>query len=149
MRAVFGAFLAAAGLIGPAAAEDKPAARFGVEADLKTYPQDSPKATLASVLKAADAKQFDYLDAQLADPTYIEDRVKRVYGGEFAEQVRDTHARLDPPTLKLLRRFLDDGEWTADETTATVRLKDVPERAVYFRNKDGRWYMEHRSKVKS
>jgi hypothetical protein len=148
MRVVFGAFLGLACTLAPAVADEKPAARYGVEADLKTYPQDSPKAALASVLKAAGDQQFDYLDAQLADPTFIDERVKRYYGGEFAEQVKDTRARLDPVTLKQLRRFLDDGDWTVDEATAVVRLKDVPDRAVYLRKKDGRWYMEHRSKVR-
>ena len=36
----------------------------------------TPKEALASVLKAADAGRFDYLTAQLADPSFIDDRVK-------------------------------------------------------------------------
>ncbi len=126
-----------------------PAARYGVEADLKTYPQDTPKEALASVLKAADAGRFDYLTAQLADPQFIDDRVKNLFGGVFHEQVKDVKARLDPGALKLLRRFLSDGEWTTDDGGATVRLKDVDDRAIFFRKIDGRWYMEHRSKPKT
>jgi HEAT repeat protein len=137
-----------AGLL--AAAEDpKPTVRYSVAVDLKTYPQGAPKEALASVLKAADAGKFDYLSAQLADPTFIDDRVKSLFAGNFDEQVKDTHARLDPPALKQLHRFLDDGEWTTDETTASVRLKDIGDRAVFFRRIDGRWYLEHRSKPKT
>ena len=125
-----------------------PAARYGVEADLKTYPQSTPKEALTSVLKAADAGRFDYLAAQLADPRFIDDRVKTLFGGNFNEQVKDVQARLDPAAIKQLHKFLSDGEWTTDDANASVRLKDVDDRAVFFHKIDGRWYMEHRSKPK-
>ena len=60
------------------------APRYGIDADLKSYPQGTPKEALASVLKAIDGKRFDYLVAQLADPTFIDDRIKRVHGGRVA-----------------------------------------------------------------
>ena len=124
-----------------------PAGRYGVAVDLSTYAQGTPKETLASVLKAAAAGKFEYLAAQLADPAFIDERVKAL-GGDFAEQVKDTQARLDPPTLKQLHRFLDDGDWTVGDAEASVRLKELEDRAVFFRKIDGRWYMEHRSKPK-
>ncbi len=129
--------------------EAKPAARYGVEVDLKSYSQGTPKETLASVLKAADAGRFDYLAAHLADPTFIDERVKGVFGGRFNDLVKDVRTRLDPSTLKLLHRFLDDGEWTTGDDKAAVRLKDLGDRAVFFRKIDGRWFMEHRSKPKT
>jgi hypothetical protein len=137
-----------AGAAGLYAAEGptKAGVRYGVKPDLTTYPQAAPKATLASVLKAADAGKFDYLDAQLADPSFIDARVKELFGGNFEEQVKDTRARLDSPTLKELRRFLNDGEWTTGDAEASARLKDVSGRAVFFRKIDGRWFLEHRSK---
>ena len=101
------------------------------------------------MLKAADAGRFDYLAAQLADPSFIDERVKGVFAGSFDEQVKDVRARLDPFTLKLLHRFLDDGEWTTGDDKASVRLKDLGDRAVFFRKIDGRWFMEHRSKPKT
>jgi hypothetical protein len=151
MRFGVAVFLGLAGSAGLFAAADgpKPDARYGVEVDLKTYPQATPKEALASVLKAADAGKFDYLAAQLADPAFIDDRVKSVLAGSFAEQVKDTRARLDPPALKQLHRFLDEGEWTTDDASASVRLKDLTDRAVFFRKIDGRWYLEHRSKAKT
>ncbi len=149
MRVGVGVLLGLICMAGLSAAEGAaPAARYGVAADLKTYPQATPKEVLASVLKAADAGRFDYLTAQLADPRFIDERVKTLFGGDFKEQVKDTQARLDPGALKQLRRFLNDGEWTADDASASVRLKDVDDRAVFFRKIDGRWYMEHRSKPK-
>jgi hypothetical protein len=119
--------------------------RYGIAPEPKTYPQGTAKETLASVLKAVESKRVDYLVAQLADPTFVDDRVKRVYDGRFEEQVEDTRARLDALTIKLLQRFLKDGDWREEGGRVTVRLKDN-ERRLYFKKADDRWFMEHGSK---
>jgi hypothetical protein len=124
-------------------AAGEPAKRYGIAADLKTYPQGTAKEALASVLKAIDAKRLDYLVAHLADPTFIDDRVKRLYGGKFPEQVHDTAGRLDPLTLKQLRRFQKDGAWTVEKGEATVRLKGVEDRCVRLQRQSGRWFLLH------
>src|SRR5947209_413708 len=98
--------------------------RYGVAPDLKTYPQSTPKEALASVFKAVEDKRIDYLVAQLADPQYIDERVQRLYGGKVAGQVEETRTRFDAGTVKLLQRFLKDGEWTKGEKSESVRLKD-------------------------
>ena len=121
----------------------KLAKRYGVVADLKAYPQGSPKEALASALKAIDKKRIDYLVAHLADPDFVDDRVKRVYGGHFDEQVEDTTARLDPGTVKQLRDLLKDGTWDVDRTKATVRSKRVKGRCLRLRAVGGRWFLEH------
>ena len=125
---------------------DAPASRYGIVSDLTTFPQKSPQETLSSVLKAAEAKRFDYLAAQLADPAFVDDRVHRLYAGQFTEQVDDTRTRLDAPTVVLLRRYLKDGTWQLGKDTATVLLKDNGDRLVAFRLVSGRWYMENRNK---
>lgn len=119
--------------------------RYGVVPDLKTYPQGTAKETLASVLKAVQAKRIDYLVAQLADPAFVDDRLRRLYGGRFEQQVEDTRARLDPLTIKQLQRFLMEGEWQEDKDRVTVRRKD-DKRRLYFKKDNGRWFMEHTSK---
>ena len=119
--------------------------RYGIAPDLKMYPQAAAKETLASVLKAVQAKRVDYVVAQLADPAFVDDRVKRLYGGRFAQQVEDTRARLDPLTIKQLQRFLKDGDWQENKDRVTVRLKD-DKRCLHFKKNNGRWFMEHRSK---
>jgi hypothetical protein len=121
------------------------ATRYGIAADLRTYPQGTAKETLASLFKALEAKHVAYIVAQLADPAFVDDRVQRVYGGRFAEQVEDSRARLDPLTVKLLQHFLKDGEWQEDKDRVTVRLKEE-ERRLYFKKDKGRWFMEHASK---
>jgi hypothetical protein len=127
------------------AEKEKPPARYGIAADLKAYPQDTPKAALASALKAIAAKRFDYLVAQLADPAFIDPRVKTVYAGKFTEQVEDTTARLGPLAIQQLQRFLKDGEWSVSKDRALVRHKALPRSCVRFRRLEGRWYLEHRS----
>lgn len=116
--------------------------RYGIALDNKTYPQDTAKETLASLLKAVEDKRVDYVVAQLADPSFVDERVKRLYSGRFVEQVDDTRARLDPLTIKQLQRFLKDGVWQEDKDRVTVRLKE-DNRCLYFKKGKGRWFMEH------
>ncbi len=123
-----------------------PSERYGVALDAKTFPQGSAKETMSSVLKAIDAKRVDYLAAQLADPVFVDDQVKRLYGGKFDEETESLQARLDAPTVKRLRAFQADGEWTGDKDQATVRLKDLPGTVVRFKRIDDRWYLQNASK---
>jgi hypothetical protein len=127
-------------------ANDAKAVRYGIAPDPAAFPQKTPQETLASVLKAAEAGRFDYLAAQLADPAFVDDRVRRLYAGRFADQVDDTRTRLDARTLGQLRRFLKEGAWQSASDSATVSLKDVTGHTVSFRLMGGRWFMEHRSK---
>jgi ABC-type amino acid transport substrate-binding protein len=120
--------------------------RYGIDADLKTYPQGTPKETLASVLKAVENKRIDYVVAQLADPEYVDERVKRTFGGKFEEHVTDTRTKLDPPAVKLLDRFLKEGDWVGKESPVSVVLKDVKDRAVTFVKIGDRWYMQNNDK---
>lgn len=133
------------GLLFTLAAAAGPDARYGIDPDAKTYPQGTAKEALASVIKAIEARRVDYVVAQLADPGFIDDRVKRVYGGRFEEQVEDTQGRLGPATLKQLQRFAKEGKWTIDEERASVDLDADRERVVRFTRKGGRWYLENRS----
>ncbi len=129
----------------PADTPIEPGPRYGIAADLKAFPQQTPREALASVLKAIEGKRLDYLLAHLAEPGFVDDRVKRLYGGRFEAQVEETRTRLNLTAVKLLRRFLREGEWTPQGQEEMVRLKDVKDRALYFRKIDGRWYMEQRS----
>ena len=82
-------------------ADKAPTKRFGIEPDLKTYPQAAPKETLASLLKAVDAKRTDYILAQLADPDWVDRRVKELDGG-FTALLEESASRLtgDPGAVK-------------------------------------------------
>jgi len=138
--------VAVATLLTLTALSAEPATRYGVAADLKAYPQATPQECLSSVLKAADDDRFDYLLAHLADPAFVDERVRVLHGGKFEAQVEDTRTRFDPPTRKLLARFLKDGHFSIENDHAEVRLDDVKDRAVFFKKVDGRWRLEHRNK---
>ncbi len=131
----------------PLAAQNATGTRYGVEPNLDAFPQASAKECLQSVLKAIDGQQFDYLVAQLADTAFVDNRVKTL-GGDFKEMVRETRARLgdDPSAVRDLRRFLKEGEIEETGEGATVRLKDVKNRAVFLKKVKDRWYLENRQK---
>jgi hypothetical protein len=131
-------------LAGPETAPEK---RYGIEADLKTYPQDTPKETLASVLKAIEGKHIDYLVAQLTDREWVDRRVKDT-GGKFDELVKEATARLvdDPGPGRQLQRFAKEGEWEIKDDRASVHLKEGKDRWAYFRKEGSRWFLENRYK---
>jgi hypothetical protein len=147
MRFVVAVLVGLGWLAGAAAGEKvaEPAKRYGIAADLKSYPQGTPQETLASALKAIENKRIDYLAAQLADPKFVDQRVKET-GGQFDELVRGARAKLvdDPAPAKLFERFLKEGEWQVGDATASVRLKDVKDRCAYFHLENGRWFLENR-----
>jgi hypothetical protein len=127
-----------------AQAQEGKTPRYGVVLDVKNYPQSTAKEALASVIKAIDDKRIDYLVARLADPAFVDDRVKRIYGGKFEEQVQDTQGRLDPSTVKQLKRFLKEGKWTITDSSAVAQIDEIKDRCVRLVRKDGTWYLEHR-----
>jgi hypothetical protein len=130
------------------APKDTPPRRYGIEANLRDYPQETPKETLASVLQAIERGRINYLLAHLADPAFVDNRVKVVYGGDFEELVRETTSKLadNPNSVKELQRFLKEGEWEAGDTSASVKLKDTKDRQVFFRKIGRRWFLENRQK---
>jgi len=122
---------------------DEVVQRYGINADYKTYPQAAPKETLVSLLKAVEDKRIDYALAHLADPHWVEKRVKEL-GGKFEDLVKECReTKLDPASMKQLRRLLQEGEWKIEEKTAEVTLKDVTDRSVRFFKVDDRWFMEN------
>jgi hypothetical protein len=143
MRCTLTCLVTLAGVIGftPHAEAEEPTARYGIATDLRTYPQETPQESLASLLKAIEAKRIDYLLAQLADPDWVDRRVQ-TYGGKFERLVQETGMdKLDPVTVKQLQRFAKEGDWTLDDLRAYVRLKDVTDRQVTFRKVGERWFL--------
>jgi hypothetical protein len=129
--------------------DDIPPSRYGVIQNLAKYPQADPKQALASVLKAIEDQRVDYLLAHLADPEFVDDRVKQVYGGKFDELVRETKTKLTdyPASVKELERFAKEGEWQETKDSAVAKLKDVKERQVFMKKVGNRWYFENRQKA--
>lgn len=121
--------------------------RYGIPFDNNNYPQATPKETLASVIKAMERRRINYVLAHLADPDYVEERVKKA-GGDFELVVREATAKLNdkPDTIKELTRYLKEGEWEANENQASAQLKDLRDRKVFLRKSGARWFLENRQK---
>src|SRR2546423_1909605 len=103
--AVVVALTAAASAVAQAPKDVKLAVRYGIEVDAEGYPQKTPREALESVARALDDRHFDYLLAQLAEPEYVDRRVREVHGGRFPEFVREVTAKVndDPGMIKKLR----------------------------------------------
>ncbi len=119
--------------------------RHGVAPDLRSYPQATAKEALASVVKAVDAKRFDYLLAHLADPTWVDERAGVLAGG-FKEMVREATERFDAPTVKRLKRYLEEGDFETLDAQAVVRLKNGKDRVVRLRKVNARWYIQNENR---
>jgi hypothetical protein len=126
---------------------DPLAKRYGIAADPTLYPQGTPKEALQSVINAIERKRIAYLLAQLADPDFVDARVKTL-PGKFDDLIQETTKKLsdDPRTLKELQHFLKDSEWEQGDATATATLKDVKDRRIYMRKVGNRWFLENRMK---
>jgi hypothetical protein len=132
--------------------------RYNVEVNLGRYPQKTPQQTLQSVLKAYDDGRMYYLVAQLADPRFVDEKVKehkQKLGDAgtpeardlvaFEEVVKDIggHFRADPSLIRELQRFSAEGTWQVSGERATARLKDSGRR-VNMRKVGERWFLENR-----
>jgi hypothetical protein len=50
----------------------------------------------------------------------------------------------EPDNFKELKRFAREGQFQVAGETATVTLKDVKDKALYFKKVNNRWFMENR-----
>ena len=99
-------------------------------------------------------------DAQKASPnlTPVDDRIPvepEAFKGKvdaeaklraFRQVVQDMKDRFtdDPTALKELQRYAREGAFPAEATAAKGTLKDVKDRALYFKFADKRWFLENR-----
>ena len=136
--------------------------RYGLDQDLKRFPQSNPKEALGSVLKAIGDKKFDYLLAHLADPAFVDKRVAQIAANlnpkmseadkkslAFNKLVERTVESFDedPTKLKELQRFLKDGEWDEGDGEAVAKLKGVSARKVFMKKvPPDRWVLQDREK---
>lgn len=144
MRSLF--CLALASLVGSfAAAQDQPQIRFLVTPDLDNYPQNTPKEAFASVIRAIGRDRYDYLVAHLMDPDFVDQRLEkaRITADQFVREVRTNYAA-DPDVLRGLKRFQSEGEIEESAAGAVVKVKDIKDKAVYFKKIGERWFIENR-----
>src|SRR5262245_17927321 len=61
---------------------DPLAKRFGYDVNENRYAQKSPEDALKSVIAAIESKKIDYLVAHLADPAFVDTRIKEYVKGQ-------------------------------------------------------------------
>lgn len=145
MRFISTAILGAILATGLFAQDDKIPDRFGVAANLDFYPQGSPKATLASIMKAIKNERLDYLVAHLMEPAYVDKRMKetRTTLAKMQAEIA-AHLKQDSEFLNDLKAFSLTGEIVENDQTAVIKQKDINDRAIYMKRIGSRWYMENR-----
>jgi hypothetical protein len=137
--------------------KDKAVTRYGIELDPKRYPQKTPKEALKSVLTALEGGRLPYLVAHLADPRYVDGRVREHKAGlKGPDEARDlvafdkvvkeiaAHLRDDPNLVRDLQQIARDGEWKEEDTRTAGWPKGRPGRKAFFRQVQGRWYLENK-----
>lgn len=96
----------------PAGVLNLPPERYGVAVNLDAFPQNTPKAALGSVIRAAEKGKTDYLAAHLLDPKFVDDRVAERASEYYAAAERDLRALRDvqrnDETIPRIRRLPDD-----------------------------------------
>jgi hypothetical protein len=130
--------------------------RYKVPVNAAFYPQNTPEKTMASIAKALNENDLSYLMGQLADPKYVDARVKelklRYEKGTneerdlvaFDDLVKEVakHFNDDPTLIRELRYFAKDGKW--DPATSSFSLEDFPSRRVFLKQIGERWFLENR-----
>jgi hypothetical protein len=149
------------GALGQGAGGDKPVIRYRIDANFEKYPQNEPRQALASVVKALEAGQYEYLLAHLADPAFVDKRVEE-YKAQIKQKLAEDgktllafdrlanetreHFKEDPGTVRELLLFAKSGDWETKDANAEARVKTIPARRVFMKKIDNRWYLEDRQK---
>jgi hypothetical protein len=148
-----------AGASAQTAGKGKPVVNFNIELDLDKFPQKTPQEALGSVVKALADGRVDYVMAHLADPAFVQARLKVIMstmaGSDdvkmpiaFQRLVKatDEHFKDDPTKVRELGHFAKDGEWNTADDVAVATLKNVPARKVFMKKLQNRWYLQDRDK---
>ncbi len=131
--------------------------RYGYTYEPTLFSQKTPEEALQSIVKAIDTRRVDYLLAHLADPKFVDERVKEYLPFQkgtdeakkifaFDRLIRETvvHFQEDPILVKELRLYLKDADWDVKEDIASGTLKTPSPRKVFFRKLEERWFLENR-----
>ena len=113
--------------------------RYGIHQDLKSYPQNSPRDCLGSVLKSIKNKRFDYLLAHLIHPDLVKIELGNQSFKELVSEVTENF-RSGRKGIALLKRIYREGEIIFfGNQAAVLRLKNG--RQLQFLAKDKIWYL--------
>jgi len=108
--------------------------RFGISLNTDFYPQDSPKNTMTSLIRALDKERYDYIVAHLLNPAYVDEQL-RASAPPFENEAREHVAREGLDKKGFTREFIRDRvrQLAAQENFANLvrrvktTLEDSPE----------------------
>lgn len=134
----------------PVLAQDEPKPippRFDVTGLPQNYPQDTPKQTLESVVRAIEKQRFDYLAAHLIDPAFVDAQMNE-NSLSFDAVVVAVRRSLqdDPADLKQLRVLAIGGQIDTQGERAIVTHEQVPGRKVFLVRNGDRWFIENQDR---
>ena len=114
--------------------------RYGIVADLETYPQAHPQQTIRSVMKASLSGHLDYMMAQLLEPSQVDAKLKR-----NTSALRRLTSKSTPEGRKriatALRRQLEEGTWLITRRYAWAEVDGLP--GLSLEKIGDRWYMHN------
>ncbi len=114
--------------------------RYGIRLDLERYPQDSPHATVQSIVKAARLGELPYLIAQLVAPLQVDAKLRKDRRALAALVARATPERTQR-LIDAMRAHLKQGQWAATRRTAVSHAQDLP--TLRLRKVGQRWYLSN------
>lgn len=124
---------------GEPTAEDL-AARYGIRADLKHYPQENPQQAIRSIVETSRKGEIAYLLAHLISPEQVDEKLK----GD-RQAFRKLVAKATPAKSKkmadALTRQLNQGRWTVRRDLAWVQVSGLPNASL--QKVAGRWFMHN------
>ncbi len=114
--------------------------RYGIEADLKRYPQDDPRLAIRSVIRAVTAGDFEYMLAHLISPSQVDEKLKGDRQA-FRKLLAKATPEKSEQMTEALRQQLEKGTWTINRDMAWSELKDVP--LLSLEKLGNRWFMHN------
>jgi hypothetical protein len=123
--ALLGATLLASAQEAPRAAADVPP-RFGLPVRPKTFPQNTAKDALRSVIEAAEKNEYTYLLAHLMDPQFVDTRL--------ADRAR----QLEPAVEVELAKLREYQKANPDRVARENRVPDDPAEFKAFAAREAR-----------
>ncbi|MEE8451168.1 MAG: hypothetical protein V3R99_04605 [Thermoguttaceae bacterium] len=114
--------------------------RYGVDADLKRYPQSDPQQAIRSIIKTIVAGDVEYMLAHLISPTQVDEKLagSQKAFAKLAVKPSDKKAKALSDSLK---RQLSDGTWTIRRHLAWTKADGVPD--LSMEKIANRWFMHN------
>ncbi len=114
--------------------------RYGIEVDLKRYPQGDPQQAIRSVIQAAVASDVEYLLAQLISPAQVDQKLGGSRG-EFRKLVAKATPEKSRKMAEALGKQLREGTWIIRRNAARAEVDGVPD--LSLEKLGGRWFMHN------